>query len=93
MRPRITQQKRSVRRRIWIPNRIFAGELERGDALETVKLTVVGDGRWTIKRPGIVMAGNHGDARIHWQSIAVRTRSKRCPVLREGQIGDRYRLA
>lgn len=30
---------------IWIPKRIFAGEFERGDALETVKLTVVGDGR------------------------------------------------
>jgi hypothetical protein len=65
VRPTITQQNRTARRRIWIPKRIFAGELERGDALETVKLTVVGDGRWTLKRPGIVVVGNHGDMRIH----------------------------
>ena len=34
-------------------NRSFAGELERLEALETVKDTVVGEGRRTMRRPGI----------------------------------------
>lgn len=36
-----------------MPKRIFAGEFERRGASETVKLTVVGDGRRTWRRPGI----------------------------------------
>lgn len=37
-----------------MPKRIFAGELERREASETVKLTVVGDGRRTRRRPGML---------------------------------------
>ena len=51
---KITQQKRTARRRIWRPKRILAGELARRGASETVKLTVVGDGRRIRRRPGIV---------------------------------------
>jgi hypothetical protein len=34
--------------------KIFAGGLERRGAFETVKLTVVGEGRWTRSLPGMV---------------------------------------
>lgn len=41
----ITQRNKIARSRIWRPNKILAGELDRCGALDTVNETVVGDGR------------------------------------------------
>lgn len=41
----ITQKNKIVRSSTWRPNRILAGELDRCGAFDTVKETVVGEGR------------------------------------------------
>lgn len=41
----ITQKNKTVRSSTWRPNKILAGELDRWGAFDTVKETVVGEGR------------------------------------------------
>lgn len=50
----MTQRNKIVRSRIWRPNKNLAGELDRCGAFDTVKETVVGEGRWILSRPGMV---------------------------------------
>lgn len=44
-----TQANRKARKRNWKQENILAGGLEHWEALETVKQTVVGDGRRTLR--------------------------------------------
>ena len=49
MSTKTTQANRNARKRNWKQEKIFAGVLEHWDALETVKQTVVGDGRRILR--------------------------------------------